>query len=113
VGGIGEWVVKSFVIAVGLLLAVYVIASRSTPDPTPLEIAGVTERLGSGTSARSPFATRWCSRCTPSRAWPGYRRLVDAARGGATQRGLEGGPRLGGNTGDLVRHPRHPLSDHA
>lgn len=41
--GIGEWVVKSFVIAVALLLAVYVIASLSTPDPTPLVIPGVTE----------------------------------------------------------------------
>jgi hypothetical protein len=40
---IGEWVVKSFVVAVGLLLAVYVIATLSTPDPTPLVIPGVTE----------------------------------------------------------------------
>lgn len=29
--------------AVGLLLAVYVIASLSTPDPTPLIIPGVTQ----------------------------------------------------------------------
>jgi hypothetical protein len=39
---IGEWAAKSFVVAVGLLIAVYVIAGLSTPDPTPLLLPGIT-----------------------------------------------------------------------
>ena len=39
---IAEWALKSFVVAVGLLVAVYVIAILSTPDPTPLLLPGVT-----------------------------------------------------------------------
>ena len=39
---IGEWAAKSLVVACGLLIAVYVIASLTTPDPTPLFIPGVT-----------------------------------------------------------------------
>ncbi len=39
---IGEWAGKSLVVACGLLLAVYVIASVTPPDPTSLVIPGVT-----------------------------------------------------------------------
>lgn len=39
---IGEWAAKSLVVACSLLLAVYVIATVTTPDPTPLIIPGVT-----------------------------------------------------------------------
>ena len=39
---IGEWAMRSFAVAVGLLIAVYVIARVSTPDLTPLIIPGVT-----------------------------------------------------------------------
>jgi hypothetical protein len=39
---IGEWAAKAFVVTVGLLLAVYVIAWLSVPDLTPLLLPGVT-----------------------------------------------------------------------
>ncbi len=39
---IREWVAKSLLVACGLLLAVYVIATVTPPDPTPLVIPGVT-----------------------------------------------------------------------
>jgi hypothetical protein len=38
----GEWVSRAFLVAVGLLLAVYLVASLSTPDITPILIPGVT-----------------------------------------------------------------------
>lgn len=37
-----EWVTKSLVVTVGLLLAVYVIATFSRPDPTELLLPGIT-----------------------------------------------------------------------
>ena len=37
-----EWVTRSLVVTVVLLLAVYVIASFSTPDPTRLLLPGIT-----------------------------------------------------------------------
>jgi Stage II sporulation protein M len=37
-----DWTGKSLLITVALLIAVYVIAAFSTPDPTPLEIVGLT-----------------------------------------------------------------------
>ena len=36
------WVARSFAVAVGLLIAVYVIARLSVPDPTPLLLPGIT-----------------------------------------------------------------------
>lgn len=39
---IGAWVARSFAVAVGLLIAIWVIASLSTPDPTPLLLPGIT-----------------------------------------------------------------------
>jgi hypothetical protein len=39
---IGDWAASSFAVAVGLLIAVYVIASLSPPDPTPLLLPGIT-----------------------------------------------------------------------
>lgn len=39
---IGDWAARSFAVAVGLLIAVYVIASLSPPDPTPLLLPGIT-----------------------------------------------------------------------
>ena len=36
-----EWLLASFAVAVALLLAVWLVASFSTPDPTPLRIPGV------------------------------------------------------------------------
>jgi len=37
-----EWVAVSAAISVGLLLAVWIVARASTPDPTPLEFPGLT-----------------------------------------------------------------------
>lgn len=37
-----EWVARSFVVAVALLIAVYVVATLSLPDPTPLFLPGIT-----------------------------------------------------------------------
>ena len=39
---IGEWAAKAFVVSVGLLLAVYAIATLSVPNPTPLLLPGIT-----------------------------------------------------------------------
>ena len=39
---IGQWATKSLLVACGLLSAVYVIATVTPPDPTPLVIPGVT-----------------------------------------------------------------------
>jgi hypothetical protein len=37
-----RWSAASFAVAVGLLVAVWVVASLSTPDPTPLAVPGLT-----------------------------------------------------------------------
>jgi len=45
---LGEWAGKALLIACGLLLAVYVVASLSTPDLTPIVVPGVTRRAQGG-----------------------------------------------------------------
>lgn len=43
---VGRWLTLSGLLALGLLVAVYVVARVSPPDPTPLAVAGVNQPAG-------------------------------------------------------------------
>ena len=65
------WLLGSLAISVLLLLAVWMIAAISHPDPTPILLPGLNEKATLGSAAQSCCATRSCWRCTRSPAWPG------------------------------------------
>ena len=100
----------SALIALGLLMAVYVVAKLTPPDATDLRDPGRDPRGDPRpTTGTCCSATRSCSPCTRSRAWRASWRAARSALGGAPQRVLEVGPREGRPACDRLRRLRHAL----
>ncbi|CAA9511325.1 MAG: hypothetical protein AVDCRST_MAG17-2015 [uncultured Solirubrobacterales bacterium] len=107
---VGAWVARSFAVAVGLLIATWVIASFSTPDPTPLLLPGITTPPTSADLGPILFRNSLVLALHAFACLAGF--LAGASmppRGRSPQRRLEGEPRLGRHTRDLVHHPGHRL----